>query len=486
MPDSSATVTKAATAVASGKASLRPQNVGILAMEAYFPKNCLQQTALEEADGCKGKYTVGLGQESLGYFDDREDVASILLTALARLMENYGIEPQQIGRLEVGTETLIDKSKSVKTTLLAHLFGPNADVEGVTSTNACYGGTAALLNSVAWVESSAWDGRYAVVVCGDIAVYAPGPARPTGGGGAVAMLIGADAPLALSGPRCTHAAEVYDFYKPKGDTEYATVDGKLSQEAYLTAVDRCYAGLQAKRAAAIGGAPCTLDAFGFACMHSPYAKLVQKGFARMLLADVIAQPTRDEWAADADAQKVAAVPPAQSVNDRDTEAVLRKLSATRYDAMCLPAGGISTRVGNCYTAAVYMNLLALVSSRAAELVDKEPDVLCFSYGSGAVATAFVIKARKPSGTNALSGASGLPPVPFTIERLAQTADVFARLASRTERTTADFAAAMDLRATRYGQASYSPTGPIAELFPGTYYLVSIDAEHRRNYSRTPK
>ena len=50
MPDSSATVTMAAAAVASGKASLRPQNVGILAMEAYFPQNCLQQTALEEAD----------------------------------------------------------------------------------------------------------------------------------------------------------------------------------------------------------------------------------------------------------------------------------------------------------------------------------------------------------------------------------------------------------------------------------------------------
>jgi hypothetical protein len=30
-------------------------------------------------------------------------------------------------------------------------------------------GTAALLNSVAWIESSAWDGRWAVAVCGDIA-----------------------------------------------------------------------------------------------------------------------------------------------------------------------------------------------------------------------------------------------------------------------------------------------------------------------------
>lgn len=40
-------------------------------------------------------------------------------------------------------------------------------------------------------------GRYALVVCGDIAVYPDGNARPTGGAGAVAMLIGPHAPLAL-------------------------------------------------------------------------------------------------------------------------------------------------------------------------------------------------------------------------------------------------------------------------------------------------
>ena len=169
----------------------------------------------------------------------------MLLTACARLLERYGVPASAIGRLEVGTETLLDKSKSVKTTLMAQLFGAeHSDVEGVSSTNACYGGTAALLNSVAWVESNAWDGRYALVVCGDIAVYAPGPARPTGGGGAVAMLVGPDAPLVMAGPRATHAFEVYDFYKPRGDTEYATVDGKLSQDAYLASVDTCWSRLK--------------------------------------------------------------------------------------------------------------------------------------------------------------------------------------------------------------------------------------------------
>ena len=40
-------------------------------------------------------------------------------------------------------------------------------------------------------------GRFALVVAGDIAVYASGSARPTGGAGAVAMLIGPNAPLII-------------------------------------------------------------------------------------------------------------------------------------------------------------------------------------------------------------------------------------------------------------------------------------------------
>lgn len=36
---------------------------------------------------------------------------------------------------------------------------------------------------------------------------------------------------------------VYDFYKPDMSSEYPTVDGKLSIQCYLTALDRCYQGL---------------------------------------------------------------------------------------------------------------------------------------------------------------------------------------------------------------------------------------------------
>jgi hydroxymethylglutaryl-CoA synthase len=65
-------------------------------------------------------------------------------------LEKYSINPASIGRLEVGTESLLDKSKSTKTTLM-RLFGDNFNIEGVTSINACYGGTNALFNTISWM-----------------------------------------------------------------------------------------------------------------------------------------------------------------------------------------------------------------------------------------------------------------------------------------------------------------------------------------------
>ncbi len=141
-------------------------NVGILGVEVYFPSTYIDQEDLEvENNVSKGKYSVGLGQTSMAFTGDREDINSIALTVVSSLLEKYKIDPNSIGRLEVGTETLIDKSKSTKTVLM-ELFASkgNHDIEGATCINACYGGTAALLNALMWCDSSAWDGRYAIVV----------------------------------------------------------------------------------------------------------------------------------------------------------------------------------------------------------------------------------------------------------------------------------------------------------------------------------
>ncbi|GAY41276.1 hypothetical protein CUMW_058170 [Citrus unshiu] len=254
--------------------SSHPKNVGILALDIYFPPTCVLQEALEVHDGVsKGKYTVGLGQDCMAFCSEVEDVISMSLTVVTSLLEKYKIDPTQIGRLEVGSETVIDKSKSIKTFLMQifEKYG-NTDIEGVDSTNACYGGTAALFNCVNWVESASWDGRYGLVVCTDSAVYAEGPARPTGGAAAVAMLIGPDAPIAFESKlRGSHMSHAYDFYKPNLASEYPVVDGKLSQTCYLMALDSCYKYFCQKFEKLEGRQFSMLDVDYFV-FHSPYNK----------------------------------------------------------------------------------------------------------------------------------------------------------------------------------------------------------------------
>lgn len=64
------------------------KNVGILAIEVYTPSTYILQSELEEHSGVsQGKYTLGLGQEGLGFCGDAEDVNSLALTVVHSLLE---------------------------------------------------------------------------------------------------------------------------------------------------------------------------------------------------------------------------------------------------------------------------------------------------------------------------------------------------------------------------------------------------------------
>ncbi|KAM0935776.1 putative hydroxymethylglutaryl-CoA synthase [Dioscorea sansibarensis] len=313
----------------------RMKDVGILAMDIYFPPTCVQQDSLENFDGVsKGKYTLGLGQDCMAFCTELEDVISMSLTVVTSLLEKYNIDPMQIGCLEVGSETMIDKSKSIKTWLM-QIFEKchNSDIEGVDSTNACYGGTAAIFNCVNWVESSSWDGRFGLVVCTDSAVYAEGPARPTGGAAAVAMLIGPNAPLAFESKfRGTHMAHVYDFYKPNLASEYPVVDGKLSQTCYLMALDLCYKRYRSKyekfesKQFSISDADCFV-------FHSPYNKLVQKSFARLYFSDFLNNSSSVDKESREKLEPFSALTSEESYQSRELEKVIDHLicSIPGYD-----------------------------------------------------------------------------------------------------------------------------------------------------------
>ena len=424
-------------------------------MEMYVPSRYVSQEDLELSDGCSGKYTVGLGQQSMAFTDDREDITSMFLTVTNALLDKFAISVDEIGRLEVGTETLTDKSKSVKTSLMS-LFGSNTGLEGVTNVNACYGGTAALLNSIAWCESSDWDGRYALVVCGDIAVYEKGPARPTGGCGALAILIGPDAVLAMEpGVRASHCKDISDFYKPY-HSEYAAVDGKLSQWAYLSSVDACWTGFR-KNAGGISAEHCDFFAF-----HTPYNKLVQKGFSRIVYMDA-----REMASPPPEIAPFVAVPLEDTYESREIEAAARHISQSLFLSRVMPSCCINQKVGNCYTGSVYAALLSLVCEKGQELEGKR--VGLFSYGSGSVATFFSLVGRQASSPR------------FSLDKIRTVTDMFSRLEVRKRCTNEAFVAALELRAAKYGQANMTPDGSLDDIAPGTYYLTGINSQHHRTY-----
>lgn len=332
-------------------------DIGILGMEVYFPNNYVDQVDFEEFSGAsKGKYTIGLGQEKMAFASDREDVNTIAMTAVSQLMDNYQIAWSDIGRLEVGTETLIDKSKSTKTWLM-DLFkkSGNHNIEGVTSINACYGGTNALFNTLNWMESKAWDGRLGLVVCADLAVYEKGPARATGGAGAVAMLIGPDAPIVFeTNIRSTHMDHQYDFYKPDPTSEYPTVDGVLSQNSYLKALERTYEGIKMKSLLA-GGEKINCKDTDYFCFHTPYGKLVQKAFLRLFWADI-----KDNTIEPSKELSECIVQSNCDPDDKNMVKILTKESQAIWDEKVLKSLLLSKNCGNSYTGSLYFALMSLI------------------------------------------------------------------------------------------------------------------------------
>jgi len=223
----------------------------------------------------------------MAFVNEREDITSISLTALKNLLTKYQVDPSNVGRLEVGTETLLDKAKSLKTVLMS-LFreSGNHDVEGVTSINACYGSTNALFNTLNWVQSEAWDGRLGIVISADIAVYPKGPARPTGGAGVIAMLVGPNASIVVDPVRASFIDNAYDFYKPDPRSEYPLVDGHKSMGIYINAMKECWQTLREKVARRHNLTELSTTNLDYFCFHTPFSKMVQKSFFALLLCDI--------------------------------------------------------------------------------------------------------------------------------------------------------------------------------------------------------
>ena len=94
----------------------------------------------------------------------------------------------------------------------------------------------------------------------------------------------------------------------------------------------------------------------------------------------------------------------------------------------------------------------------------------FSYGSGLASTMFSLRVT--------SDVSLLGPL------IKALADVPARLELRRSVPATQFTAVLAGKEESYNVAPYSPVGDLSGLAAGVFYLVSVDAKHRRHYART--
>lgn len=260
---------------------------------------------------------------------------------------------------------------------------------------------------------------------------------------------------------------VYDFYKPDMSSEYPEVDAPLSIRCYLSSLDACYAKYRSK-AAAKGAAPVSLDSFQGVLFHTPYCKLVQKSLARLALNDYVSLSKEQKSAACPELEKFSEVSLVKSYFDRDVEKAFLAHSKVSFETKTLPSLLVATNVGNMYTPSLYGGLVSyLVSSPPDTLAGQQ--VALFSYGSGLASSFYTVRLATDS--------AKLSPL------LSCLSDVKSRLESRRKMSPEDFVSTLAVREKAVHAAPYSPQGETETMFPGTWYLQSIDEKHRRQYAR---
>jgi len=189
------------------------------------------------------KLKKGLGVERMAIPDRHEDAATLGANAALKLIRNSGIEPKDIGRIYVGTESSVDESKNMGgyiVGMLEKVFGDGSfeHVGSVEFKFACIGTTYAFETALNWVRAGENEGKAAIVISSDIARYDLDSAGEyTQGAGAIAVLVKEDPRLLVIEPRLTgsYTKDENDFYRPFGK-KTAVVNGKHSNACYLNAM----------------------------------------------------------------------------------------------------------------------------------------------------------------------------------------------------------------------------------------------------------
>ncbi|CCQ34621.1 3-hydroxy-3-methylglutaryl-coenzyme A synthase protein [Halorhabdus tiamatea SARL4B] len=348
----------------------------------------LPETFAPEKGEDPEKYTKGLGLHASSFPDVYEDIVTMGANAAKRLMDRKGLEPDDIGRIDVATESAFDHSKPASTYIAGCLEdvyeGDFHHANKGERKFACVAGTQAVDDAVNWIQAGKNRGRAALVIATDTALYERGDSgEATQGAGAVAMLIDEDPSLTSVDPvQGFGSADETDFLKP--NQQFPSVDGKRSMQVYLARMREALQDVESQR-------DLHPDDFAVVPFHIPFPGMVRKGAAlgfrhisrgtdveEELAEEIGMQPRREDFEDD------------EAFRDALTEYTDDLTGTDRYrewyDRTVEPTLGISRHVGNWYTGSVHLaRASALKEAREGGRDLDDAEMMVCSYGSGAQA-----------------------------------------------------------------------------------------------------
>ncbi|WP_288243149.1 hydroxymethylglutaryl-CoA synthase [uncultured Chryseobacterium sp.] len=369
---------------------------GIEAASYYVPSLYLEIKDLAKKRGIEpAKLEKGLGLHKMGFPDVHEDAATLAAEALLKLIKDYNINPKDIARIYLGTESALDAAKPTASyamqmveKVLDEEFGErcfrNCDV--VDMTFACIGAVDALHNSLDFVRVN--PDKKAIVIASDYAKYElASSGEYTQGGGAVAVLISSKPDLIEIENNWGVATEsVFDFFKPRRHfkkenltkapenfpekieifTDEPVFDGQYSNQCYQDRIREAYHHYKE-----ITGKNKPYENWKYLIFHLPYAFHGKRVFTEIYsLENGLSYETPEEQKAVAKSDAYI-----QFINDK-----IEKSQRA------------SSEIGNMYTASIFMALLSALQTsfnENEELTGKEIGFL--GYGSGSKSKVFVGK-----------------------------------------------------------------------------------------------
>ena len=195
--------------------------VGIDSIAFDIPKLHLPIKVLAENRNIEPEKLIkGLGLHKMSFPDVHQDVVTFAANAVYKLIQQENINPSEIARIYVGTESSVDSSKPIASYISALLEQQLGDgtlryCDTLDMTFACIGAVDALQTTLDFIRLNPT--KKAIVVATDNAKYdLNSTGEYTQGAGAIALLITANPKiLSFSQEVGVSSQGVFDFFKPR-------------------------------------------------------------------------------------------------------------------------------------------------------------------------------------------------------------------------------------------------------------------------------